>query len=126
MLMNHFVTRPGLGEFGDSAWRLSIATARRPFALSRTFVHAVLKRSSPVGSGRSSTVSERRTRHDLPPLLSESRLATGYRGQPNEPDPTVTTLRTAWTKVRDRAKVVGRWHDNRHALGHRTRRVPGG
>ena len=28
----------------------------------------------------------------------------------------MTTLRTAWAKVRDRAKVVGRWHDNRHAL----------
>ena len=25
-------------------------------------------------------------------------------------------LRTAWTKVRDNAKVVGRWHDNRHTL----------
>ena len=22
----------------------------------------------------------------------------------------------AWTKVRDKAKVVGRWHDNRHTL----------
>jgi hypothetical protein len=28
----------------------------------------------------------------------------------------VTTLRTAWTKVRKEAKVVGRWHDNRHTL----------
>jgi integrase len=28
----------------------------------------------------------------------------------------VTTLRTAWTKVRDKAKVAGRWHDNRHTL----------
>jgi hypothetical protein len=28
----------------------------------------------------------------------------------------VTTLRTALTKVRDKAKVVGRWHDNRHTL----------
>jgi integrase len=25
-------------------------------------------------------------------------------------------LRTAWTKVRDKAMVVGRWHDNRHML----------
>jgi hypothetical protein len=28
----------------------------------------------------------------------------------------VTTLSTAWTKVRDKAKVVGRWHANRHTL----------
>jgi len=28
----------------------------------------------------------------------------------------VTTLRTAWTKVRKNAKVVGRWHHNRHTL----------
>ena len=25
-------------------------------------------------------------------------------------------MRTAWTKVRDKAKDVGRWHDNRHTL----------
>jgi hypothetical protein len=38
------------------------------------------------------------------------------KGQPNDPTGPVTTLRTAWTKVRDKAKVVGRWHDNRHTL----------
>jgi hypothetical protein len=38
------------------------------------------------------------------------------KGQPNDPTHPVTTLRTAWTKVRDKAKVVGRWHDNRHTL----------
>jgi len=35
------------------------------------------------------------------------------KGQPNDPTRPVTTLRTAWTKVRNKAKVVGRWHDNR-------------
>jgi integrase len=34
------------------------------------------------------------------------------KGQPNDPTRPVTTLRTAWTNVRDKAKVVGRWHDN--------------
>jgi integrase len=38
------------------------------------------------------------------------------RGQPNDPTSPVTTLKTAWTKVRKNAKVVGRWHDNRHTL----------
>jgi integrase len=38
------------------------------------------------------------------------------KGQPNDPTHPVTTLKTAWTKVRDNAKVVGRWHDNRHTL----------
>lgn len=38
------------------------------------------------------------------------------RGQPNDPTSPVTTLKTAWTKVRKNAKVVGRWHDNRHRL----------
>ncbi|MGO9208530.1 MAG: tyrosine-type recombinase/integrase [Terriglobales bacterium] len=38
------------------------------------------------------------------------------RGQPDDPTRPVTSLRTAWTKVRDKAKVVGRWHDNRHTL----------
>jgi integrase len=38
------------------------------------------------------------------------------KGQSNDPTRPVTTLKTAWTKVRDNAKVVGRWHDNRHTL----------
>jgi integrase len=38
------------------------------------------------------------------------------KGQPNDPTRPVTTLRTAWTKARKNAKVVGRWHDNRHTL----------
>jgi integrase len=38
------------------------------------------------------------------------------KGQPNDPTRPVTSLKTAWTKVRDNAKVVGRWHDNRHTL----------
>ena len=38
------------------------------------------------------------------------------KGQPNDPTRPVTTLRTAWITVRDKAKVVGRWHDNRHTL----------
>ena len=38
------------------------------------------------------------------------------KGQPNDPTQPVTTLRTAWTKVRDKGKVVARWHDNRHTL----------
>jgi integrase-like protein len=28
----------------------------------------------------------------------------------------VTTLKTAWIRVREKANVVGRWHDNRHTL----------
>jgi integrase len=38
------------------------------------------------------------------------------KGQPNDPTRPVTTLKTAWTKVRNNAEVVGRWHDNRHTL----------
>jgi integrase len=38
------------------------------------------------------------------------------KGQPNDPTRPVTSLRTAWTKVRENAKVVGQWHDNRHTL----------
>jgi integrase len=38
------------------------------------------------------------------------------KGQPNDPTRPVTTLKTAWTKVRGTAKVAGRWHDNRHTL----------
>jgi hypothetical protein len=38
------------------------------------------------------------------------------KGFPNDPTRPVTTLRTAWIKVRDKAKVVGRRHDNRRTL----------
>ena len=38
------------------------------------------------------------------------------KGQPSDPTRPVTTLKTAWTKVREKANVVGRWHDNRHTL----------
>jgi site-specific recombinase XerD len=38
------------------------------------------------------------------------------KGQPNDLTRPVTSLKTAWTKVRDEANVVGRWHDNRHTL----------
>ena len=38
------------------------------------------------------------------------------KGQPNDPTRPVTSLKTAWTKVRNKANVVGRWHDKRHTL----------
>jgi integrase len=38
------------------------------------------------------------------------------RPQPTDPTQPVTTLKTAWTKVRENSNVVGRWHDNRHTL----------
>lgn len=39
-------------------------------------------------------------------------------GKPMPSDPTrhVTSLKTAWKNVRKKAKVKGRWHDNRHTL----------
>jgi len=39
-------------------------------------------------------------------------------GKPRPSDPTrpVTTLKTAWTNVRNAAQVKGRFHDNRHTL----------
>jgi site-specific recombinase XerD len=39
-------------------------------------------------------------------------------GKPTPSDPTrhVTSLKTAWKTVRAKAKVKGRWHDNRHTL----------
>jgi integrase len=37
-------------------------------------------------------------------------------GQPSDPTRPVTSLKTAWTKVRNNANVEGRWHDNRHTL----------
>ena len=39
-------------------------------------------------------------------------------GTPLPEDPTrpITSFKTAWTKVREKAGVKGRWHDNRHTL----------
>ncbi len=41
-------------------------------------------------------------------------------GKPLPKDPTrpIPSFRTAWSKVRLRAGVKGRWHDNRHTLDH--------
>ena len=35
---------------------------------------------------------------------------------PNDPTRPITSFKTAWTKVREKAGVKGRWHDNRHTL----------
>lgn len=39
-------------------------------------------------------------------------------GKPRPSDPTrpIVTLKTSWNNVRTKAKVQGRWHDNRHTL----------
>ena len=39
-------------------------------------------------------------------------------GKPRPADPTrpIVTLSTSWNNVRKKAKVLGRWHDNRHTL----------
>jgi hypothetical protein len=39
-------------------------------------------------------------------------------GSPQPTDPTrhVTTLKTVWNSIREKAAVRGRWHDNRHTL----------
>jgi hypothetical protein len=36
--------------------------------------------------------------------------------RPNDPTRPVTTLKTAWQNLREKAKVTGRWHDSRHTL----------
>jgi hypothetical protein len=35
---------------------------------------------------------------------------------PKEPTRPITSFKTAWTKIRKKAGVKGRWHDNRHTL----------
>jgi integrase len=35
---------------------------------------------------------------------------------PSNPTVGITTLKTAWTSIRNKAGVTGRWHDNRHTL----------
>ncbi len=44
---------------------------------------------------------------------TSSPSASRVRADPTRP---VTTLKTAWNNVRMKAKVKGRWHDNRHTL----------
>jgi hypothetical protein len=35
---------------------------------------------------------------------------------PKDPTRPITSFKTAWAKVREKAGVKGRWHDNRHTL----------
>ena len=39
----------------------------------------------------------------------------GYRW-PKDPTVPITSLKTSWNKIRERAGVTGRWHDSRHTL----------
>ncbi len=50
-------------------------------------------------------ISEGTSKHAL--QIETVRFPFG-KGQPNDPTQPVTTLKTAWTKVRYKAKVVGR------------------
>jgi integrase len=47
-----------------------------------------------------------------------ARIGTPATGQKRPFDPTkpMVTLKTAWNNVKTKAKVTGRWHDNRHTL----------
>jgi len=35
---------------------------------------------------------------------------------PKDPAVPITSLKTSWKKIRERAGVTGRWHDSRHTL----------
>jgi hypothetical protein len=48
--------------------------------------------------------------------IQYARAPRRKKGQPNDPKPPATTPKKARTQVRDKAKVVGRWHDNRGAI----------
>lgn len=43
-------------------------------------------------------------------------LFPGGGRSPKSPTTPVTSLKTAWKKIREKATVSGRWHDNRHTL----------
>jgi integrase len=47
-----------------------------------------------------------------------ARIGTPATGQKRPLDPTkpMVTLKTSWNNVKAKAKVTGRWHDNRHTL----------
>jgi integrase len=58
--------------------------------------------------------------HTIKPewFVFPARIGTPATGKKRPLDPTkpMVTLKTAWNNVRTRAKVSGRWHDNRHTL----------
>ena len=37
-------------------------------------------------------------------------------GQPNDPTRPMTSLKTVWTNIKEKAGIKGRWHDRRHTL----------
>ena len=60
------------------------------------------------------------TRNGTQNVLARAGLNGTYsqfgKPRPNDPTRPVTTLKTAWQNLRKKAKVTGRWHDNRHTL----------
>ncbi len=49
-------------------------------------------------------------------VRSEWYIFPAGKPRPNDPTRPVTTLKTAWSNLREKAEVTGRWHDNRHTL----------
>jgi integrase len=58
--------------------------------------------------------------HTIKPewFVFPARIGTPATGQKRPLDPTkpMATLKTSWNNVKAKAKVTGRWHDNRHTL----------
>jgi len=58
--------------------------------------------------------------HTIKPewFVFPARIGTPATGQKRPLDPTkpMVTLKTSWNNVKTKAKVTGRWHDNRHTL----------
>ena len=57
----------------------------------------------------------------LDATLSEHKVFKLFRSdwsdpQPHDPTRPMVTLKTSWNNARKKAKVQGRWHDNRHTL----------
>ena len=74
-----------------------------------------LKRSRPFGHDR---VRTSWIPHQESPSGSQPRRRAkdACPRSPSDPSRPITTFKTAWKNVRAKAKVTGRWHDNRHTL----------
>jgi len=91
---------------------------KRVLTVGKSKTNAGEGRTIPIGE----TIAEALMRHKERYLRTFGELRPEWYvfpfGRPRPSDPTrpVTSLKTAWQHVRQRANVTGRWHDARHTL----------
>jgi integrase len=98
--------------------RAPINLAKRYLSVGRAKTEAGTGRTIPLNSDLFAVLSDDAEwyQHIFGVIQPEWSVFAFGKPQPADPTKHVTTPKTAWTMVREKAELKGRWHDNRHTL----------